>query len=297
MPRPSSTGFALALIASFAFGVLPIFGKYAFAEGFDVVTLLTWRFSIGALLMWTASLVRDRGRTITGRRRLELLAIGGLYGVNAAFYFMALERIPATTASLIFYVYPAVVALLAMAFLKVRLRRLELAALALALLGVALTVGFAKAPLDTVGVAFALLSAGVIAGYMILSEVALAGVPILPATAIAISGTALAYWGVQIVGGRLGMPPSGLGWVIVLAMGTISTALSMLALLAAIHRLGAATTAIVLTLEPAVTAALAASLLGERLAERQYVGGAVILTGVLLLRWGGRVPQPGPVDV
>jgi drug/metabolite transporter (DMT)-like permease len=64
-------------------------------------------------------------------------------------------------------------------------------------------------------------------------------------------------------------------------------------MLGSIARVGAGTTAIVSTFEPVVTAVLAALFLHEALAARQYAGGALILSGVVLLRLATRVPA-GP---
>jgi drug/metabolite transporter (DMT)-like permease len=290
VPSPADirTGFLLALVSACAFGVLPVFGKFAFAEGFEVATLLTWRFSIAAALIWALVLARGDPGGIAFRRRFSLLGLGALYGANSGLYFLALERIPATTTSLVFYIYPALVTLLGIAFLKRSVRPLELGALATSLVGVALTVGFATGELDPAGVGLALASAAVIAIYLVLGELVLADIPTVHATALMMTGTALAYLGWEAATGGLGLPPTPRGWLLVLVMATVSTALSILAMLAAIQRLGAGTTSIVITLETAVTAALAALLLNESLAFRQYAGGALILTGVVLLRVASR---------
>ena len=75
-------------------------------------------------------------------------------------------------------------------------------------------------------------------------------------------------------------------------MATVSTALSIVAMLGAVGRLGSGTTAIVSTLEPAITTALATLVLGERMAPRQLLGAALILAGVLFLRFYEREPAP-----
>jgi drug/metabolite transporter (DMT)-like permease len=284
-PTETRTGFLLALLAAVAFGMLPILGKRAFVEELEVPSLLAWRFSIASALLWALALARGRGgKSIAGRRRAALLGLGGVYAGNAGLYFLALERIPAATASLVFYVYPALVALLGLVFLKRRMEAAAWVALLLSLLGVALTAGFARGPLDSRGVALVLLGAAVIACYMLLSELALTGVPTLPATAYVLSGTALACWVWQGLAGRPGLPPTGRAWLVVVLMATLSTGLSILAMLSAIRRIGAGPTSILLTVEPACTVVLAFLFLGETLAPRQVLGGALVLSGVALLR-------------
>ncbi|MFN2433463.1 MAG: DMT family transporter [Gemmatimonadota bacterium] len=294
-------GFLLALVSASAFGALPILGKFAFEEGFQVATLLAWRFGLAVALIWAvvaaAPAVGPRGAAaIGGRRRLALICLGVLYAVNSALYFLALERIPATTTSLLFYVYPALVALLGIALLRHSPRPMKLVALGTSLLGVLLTVGLSRAGLDPAGIALARGSAAVVALYFILAELALTGLPTLPATALVLTGTVLAYAGWLAASGAPALPPSAAGWRLVAAMAAFCTVLSLLAMLGALRRVGAGTTSIVSTLEPAVTVLLAAAILGERLALRQLAGGALILAGVAVLRLATRRPAPALVD-
>jgi drug/metabolite transporter (DMT)-like permease len=278
------SGFLLALVSASAFGVLPIFGKFAFAEGLEVTTLLAWRFSLAALVLWALAAVRPARARIPTPRRRALLALGALYSINSALYFLALERIPASMTSLVFYLYPALVTLLGVVLFKRKIRPLNLLALGLALLGVTLTVGFAPGDLDPAGIALALSAAAVVAFYFLLSELALSGLPTLYATAFVMTGTAVACWIWQALANGFAAPPSGRAWLLVGIMAVFSTALSIVAMLGAITRIGAARTAIVNTLEPAVTAMLAVVMLSETLTLRQIAGGGLILTGIVLLR-------------
>jgi drug/metabolite transporter (DMT)-like permease len=60
-------------------------------------------------------------------------------------------------------------------------------------------------------------------------------------------------------------------------------------------RLPASTANLIATLEPAVTAGLAFVFLGERLTGPQFLGGSLILTGVVLLRLRDRAMQAARV--
>jgi drug/metabolite transporter (DMT)-like permease len=62
---------------------------------------------------------------------------------------------------------------------------------------------------------------------------------------------------------------------------------AVLAFYAGSHRIGAARAALVSTVEPIWTIALAAVLLGEALGALQFVGGAMILAGVVIAQTGG----------
>ena len=86
---------------------MAIFAKYAYAAGFDAVSLLTVRFVLAALIFW--GIVAVRGAQLP-RRRIVLtgLALGGVgYATQAGLFFGALERIDASLTSLLLYTYPA----------------------------------------------------------------------------------------------------------------------------------------------------------------------------------------------
>jgi drug/metabolite transporter (DMT)-like permease len=111
----------------------------------DWLTLSVWRFSFAAVASWIWLLLLPSGRTalrgISPRRLLVLILLGVLYVGNSATYFAGLETVPASLAALIIYVYPAIVAVLALRFGR-RLRgRRPWLALAIAMAGVALAVG------------------------------------------------------------------------------------------------------------------------------------------------------------
>jgi drug/metabolite transporter (DMT)-like permease len=67
-----------------------------------------------------------------------------------------------------------------------------------------------------------------------------------------------------------------------IAIGAIATFLAIQAFTAGARRIGAAQAALLSTIEPLWTIALAGLLLGESLTPIQAVGGALILAGVLL---------------
>ena len=58
----------------------------------------------------------------------------------------------------------------------------------------------------------------------------------------------------------------------------------------ALARIGSARTALISTVEPVVTVALAVGLLDESLRPIQVVGAVLILTSVLVLQWSSDTP-------
>jgi drug/metabolite transporter (DMT)-like permease len=302
MDRTRLVGVALVVLSAFAFGSGPLFAKPAYEAGTDWHVLSAWRFGIGALLGWAWLLLvpgRRAGlRRIGGRAALVALALGVLYTANSGTYYAGLETVPASLAALLVYVYPVLVAVLALRFG----RRLEGArawtALGIAVAGVVLAVGGiepgALPPLD--GLALVIASPVIYAIWIVLAArlsgerrdttgtAAETGAAAAAATALMMTATAVTYWVSAFAVGRPVLPGQvpGDAWPWLIAIGTVSAFIAIQGFYAGAQRVGAAQAALISTVEPIWTIVLAAILLGERLGPVQVVGGALILGGVIL---------------
>jgi drug/metabolite transporter (DMT)-like permease len=284
------SGAAFVALSAVAFGAMPIFGRYAYAGGVDVLGLLMMRFAIaGAVLVFIAirrGVVWPRGRALW-----PIVGMGGIGYVSQAFcYFTALEHAQASLVALLLYLYPAFVTLLAAWWLGESLTRVKVAALVLCVLGSAVMVGGGHG--DPLGIALALAASVVYSLYIVIGARFTRGIDALATSAI-VCVSATVVLGVMCAARTLGgVPPhwpvAPGGWAAVLAIALISTVAALLAFFAGLKRLGAARTSMLSTLEPVVTVALAAVTLGEALSPLQWAGGASILVGVLwLVRAGG----------
>jgi drug/metabolite transporter (DMT)-like permease len=74
------------------------------------------------------------------------------------------------------------------------------------------------------------------------------------------------------------------GWFWLTCVAVVSTVVATLSFFAGLRRTGASATAILSTFEPVVTTALATLTLGESLSGVQLLGGALVLTSVVMLQ-------------
>jgi len=306
MPSRLVLGILLTVVSAFGFGSGALFAKPVYAAGVDWHTLMTWRFTLGAVLSWAWVVASPRGRGAVGsldrRAVLVAIALGVLYTGNSSTYFAGLETVPASLAALIVYIYPAIVAVIALRFGRRLEGRRAWGALALALTGVALAVGNVDptAVPPTTGLLLMVASPVIYAVWIVLSA-RLAGerrsgvghggrnsVDPTVAGAVMISATATAFWVSALVVGRPVLPgqipPDA--WGGIAGVGIVSTFIAIQAFYAGAHRIGAARASLVSTVEPIWTIALAGILFGERLTPLQLVGGALILAGVVIAQTG-----------
>jgi drug/metabolite transporter (DMT)-like permease len=267
---------------------MSVLAKVAYAAGANVATVLATRFALAAVCLWSWLFLRRRLRPLPPRTVAALAAMGACFVGNSVTFFGALEHIPAATAALLLYTYPALVALQAAALRWEPLSRRILLALALALLGSALTLGVGRGPLSPRGVALALASAAIYSVYVVAGSRVMGGVPPALASAIVITSAGLIVGAWTILTGqfRPGVAPVGWAAIVIIAFG--STVVAIQAFLAGVERIGAARAAILSTVEPVVTVLLAALILAEPLTAPQGLGGLSILAAALLLRSPGR---------
>ena len=275
------SGIVAVAASALCFGAMPVFARRAYQDGVDPRTLLLLRFAAAAAVMWV--LVAWRGtRLPRGRALYTLVGMGAIgYAGQAFSYFTALTLASAGLVSLLLYTYPALVALLSWAVLRHPLSRLQLAALAMALLGSLLTIGRAGdgAPL---GIALGLLAALIYSVYILVGARLPAGISPTASTAVVTTSAAAVYAAVGAATG-VRLPASASGWLAILAVAVVGTVLAIALFLAGLERLGAVRTSVYSTLEPAFTVGLAVLLLGEEVGALRLAGGALILGAVLLL--------------
>lgn len=294
--RAEAKGTLAILGSSLGYATLPVLAKMTLDAGVGVRTLLTWRFLIGAVLVWLA-FAATRGERPARAILLPLLGLGALYALNSFAFMAGLVWIPASLASLVFFTYPAVVVLLARMFVGEPLTARRLTSLVLAFIGCALTAGFGLSGGDPRGVLLVLVSVALIAVFIVASHPVLEASPELAGSAVILTGTALVTALVTVATGDLALPGGPRVVLLVVLLGALSTALPVTLFLVGIKWIGPARAAVFSTLEPAFTVALAALVLAERLSGLQLVGGALILVAVIWLRLERPlIEEPTPLD-
>ncbi|MCE7945971.1 MAG: DMT family transporter [Chloroflexi bacterium CFX4] len=277
-------GVLLILISAAAFGAMPILTVYAYADGVTPITLLFLRFGIAALVMLGLTGVRrtglPRGRLLGG---LIVLGAVGYAGQSLA-YFTALTEASVGLVSLLLYLYPMLVAVLATLFLKEPFTRLKAAALGLALFGLVLTVG-GEPDGKPLGIALGILAALLYSCYITFGSTLTRRVSALQSTTVVLSAAACTYGVINLLQGAA-FPQTADGWLAIAAIALISTVLAVLTFFAGMARVGPTNAALLSTVEPVVSLLLAAVLLGQTPTLLRLFGGVLILSAVILLSRG-----------
>ncbi len=314
--RNERDGMILILASVTGYSMLPVFIKALQVAGLNSLDIATWRFALAALLFWLMVRVLRLPAGDKPLPRLRLLGMGTLLAIAAVATFWGFERIPAGTFVVLFYTYPAIVAVLS-ALMGERLPLAGWGALALTTIGIILTVpdfGKGIGNDNLVGVLLAMFCAFVVAVYFILSGRWLKGYTALGAAsawsatgALLILLLIIPFRAIQMPGnfwdhfGAIAFSLPILAsqhingvelWLRMFAIATISTVLGGFFLTMGIQKVGAARASIIGTVEPILTLVFARVFLGEEMLPVQLIGGIFIVASVLVLQLGTRVEVP-----
>lgn len=299
--RRFALGSLAVAVAATLFGTLGPLSLLANERaGVATIAFVTWRALFGSIVVaLLVAVLTVRGRAfvplgvVSHRARLALLAatVSGIV-LNLAI-FAAFGRIAVALALLAFYTYPALVTAAVAILERRRPDRIQIGALGLALLGMALVVlgGFDPAAglsFDVVGLLLAFVAALSQTVFVLVSRHGYAEVPVDEASLTVLAGGFVGFLGVAVVTGQLAAVTAPIGdpaaWPYLLAGGVLGAGIPTTLYLVGVRAIGGVRTGILALIEPVVGALLAAALLDETLRPVQFVGGAMVLGAAVLLQ-------------
>ena len=288
-------GPLLCLLSAAAFGGMTVFGKLAYDAGVTVGDLLLVRFGIAAAVLLAVAAATGALRGVTRRVVVAGLLLGGVgYATQAGLYFLALERMDASLLSLLLYTYPAMVTVAAIVLGRERPTGVRLAAVVVASAGTALVLaGAASGALDPLATVLGLGAAVAYTTYILAGDRVVGDVAPLALAALVTTGATGTFAVIAVATGGPALGFGGEGWAWLTVIALVCTVGAIIAFFAGLARVGPSAAAILSTVEPPVTVALAAAVFGEALTGVQLLGGALVLAAVVWLNLPRR-PERAP---
>ncbi len=281
-------GAVLVTASAAAIAIVPTFARLAYDGGSDTLTLITTR-SIATAAICLA-VMRALGRPVTvarGALRISL-ALGVLYAVHLYGLLGAVNYLPVNIVILIFYLHPLMVGVIAILIGHEAPSWAKFAALAAAIVGLDLAVGFSFGSLNTVGLLLALMSAVIAAIVIIGGSHAMKSADSLAVTCYMMLSAAATLVVVSLFQGDLRLPFTLQGWIgfggvaIAYTIGTVTFS-------AAIPLLGAVRAAMISNLEPVLGILFAVAMLGEIVSPLQGLGIVMVIASIFAME-AGRQP-------
>lgn len=276
---------------------LGVLGKLAFATGMGPASVVLFRALTAVALLALVLAGFDRAALRLPVRSVPLfLGLGMGLALSSSAFFHGVQHLDVGVAISLFYLYPALVALIARAALGEALTRRKAVALAVSLIGCALVAGRFEGArsVSGIGIVLSLVAAGACAVYTVLVKVAVRDHPPTRTTVYSLV-FALPFLGLAgIVGGEPLQPPgTAAAWGLVVLLAVVPTLAGYTLLAIALRFIESSRASIVATLEPVLATLLALGVLGERLRSLQGVGILLIVAGAILAQ-AERTGKPAP---
>ncbi len=279
-------GLLLMFGSASGFAFLPTITRYIYAVSeLNPTDIAIWRFTMACIIIWSLFYVTQPKEPKASPIPLwQMGVLGVLYALSALSAFFALQYISASLFVVLFYTYPAMVAILSL-LIGIRLSVWAWVALVLTLVGIVFTVpDLSLLTADSaLGIVIALANALFVALYFIISARFLSGVSSMLRSTSWVMGItwivllfSIPLFGIQA--------PSNIATILsLIALSIVCTVIPIFCMNAAIQTIGAARASIIGSVEPVVAMLLAVFLLGEQVLPLQWIGAGLIVFAVVLL--------------
>ncbi|WP_036921559.1 EamA family transporter [Propionicicella superfundia] len=301
LPR-TGVGILIGLVASLAFAASGPFVRSLFAVGWSPGAAVFWRIACAAVVLVPVALWMLRGRLSDLVREWRAVLAFGLAAVATPqlMYFAAVSRMSVSIALLIEYMAPVLLVLVAWARTRRLPRRAVLFGAIVSVVGLLCVLDLAGASPDALGVLFSFGAMFGAASYFVLSARPTRLHPVvLAAFGLAVGAAVL---GLAICAGVLPYAAPLVDtalfgriapwWVPLSVIALVATALAYGLGIAGVSLMGERLASFVGLSEVLFATVLAALMLGEVPSLVQVVGAALIITGVVLVRFGTGAGTP-----
>ncbi len=281
--RRGLAGVALAVGAALTFTASTVAAVISYEGGGEPLAAITSRY-IGAMVVF-ALLLQFSGVGFFLPRRAGLIsvALGCLAGVQAYCLYNSMAHIAVGLTFSIFYIYPVLVALIAIAFRQDRITPAIVVGLVIAFAGLMLVFDATGEESDlwgsTLAVGAALVWSVITVGS---AQVIRTHDPRLFTFYLQVSA-GLIYIVVCLVDGDVALPQTAKGWGGLISL-PIFYAVSTLGFFGSIALIGSIRASLLMNLEPVFTIAAGFLILGQVLTPLQLAGAALVIGAVLAVR-------------
>lgn len=298
MKNKKNLGILLGLVSAVLYGTNPLFGVPLIRAGFQVDSMLFFRFLLGAILLFLIIVFRKISLKITKQQFLSLALLGFLFAFSAESLFKSFKFISAGVASTVLFLYPIFTAIIMRIFFKERLNRFLFFAMLVSFLGVAILFkGDANAGISILGFGVVTLSALSYAFYIVcVKKLPVDRLDSMLLTFYAMSFAAVFMLLKTIIFATFQVPQTWFEFYNVASLAIFSTALSIGAISYSIKYSGATIAAILGAFEPLTAVFLSVFFLGEAFSISFGISIILILSSVFLIVLGANDKKSKVLD-
>ncbi len=290
--RLSTTGFLTLLLIALMMGANHVAARLAFNHGVDVVTAVSFRSGVTALVVLLILWHQRVSWQMNARHKRYLPLIGALIAVQSVCLYSSVARLPVALALLVFNTYPISAALWARLFYGHQPERFVVMAMPVMLLGLALALDVMGAASGLgaaahwgqigLGVAFAMGASATFGLAMVLTQYEAGDLDGRLRTFTTMGQVAVWASLAATFGGGWQLPVDGLGWL-GLSLLTFLYGTAFTIMFTVLPKLGVVGNSPIMNVEPIFALLLAWVFLGQAIAPMQLLGAAIVVGTVMAL--------------
>ncbi|MBN8827709.1 MAG: EamA family transporter [Sphingobacteriia bacterium] len=285
-------------LSGLLYGSIGYFGHHIRNTGMSISDMLFWRFIISSLLI-IPFIVKINFKNYKPSDMLGCFIMGMIfYGISTWYYFYSAHEIGSGLAMVLFYAYPAIVALISVFFGKEKISGIEILSLISIFIGCVLISGKFNDSLNAVGIRAGLISAFLYSLYMFFSKKYVNKLDSYLASFLVCLGIGFAFFlNNMIFEQKIDFPDNNSQWLLVIAFALVGTILPIVFLFIGMKGISATKASIISVLEPVTTLIIGITLLNESVTVIQFIGSIIILIGATLVAVNPQISTLGKNDV
>lgn len=279
-----SKGKICLIVSAFLYGLAPVFAKLAYAGGVNGITLTFLRTALMLPVMLVLMKARRQSFYLNKKELINITALGVVGGtLSMIALYAAYEYISTGLATTLHFIYPLIIVVVSALIYREKVKGVKLLAVMLVTVGVFMFVDL-NSRADKAGVILAVLSGVFYSFYVI--YMAHSGIDRMDYVKLTFYLMVIMSIGTLLFGilsGGLDFESiKSSGWIYAAVVSVLISLGAIPLFQAGVRYEGASTAGIISAFEPITTMILGALFLGETMGIVQYIGGAVIILGVVL---------------
>jgi len=278
-------GYFLGALAAACYGLIPLFAVNLYNDGFNVDSVLFYRFFISILFLGMYLALKKESLLLKKKEILPVCFMGLLFAISSFSLFMSYNYLNIGIASTLLFVYPIMVALINFIFFSEKLSFFTIISILLAVLGIFLLSRTNDGSIISLcGITFVIISAFSYSIYMI--AINKSGISKLSPSKLTyyVLIFALIFISLKLLReNSLIIPKSINNYENILGLAVFPTVISFITLSMAIRLIGSTYTAILGALEPLTGVMVGIIAFNEVVTYRILIGIILILAAVTII--------------
>lgn len=283
MKRNILKGYLFVIISAVIYGCMPLMAKHIYASGANPVTLVFLRNTLALPLLAILAFAEQKTLRIS-IKNLSKIAYIAFFGctMTPILLFSSYRFMASGTATIIHFVYPAIVVIFGIVFLKQKVKLLGMISILLCVMGIALFYD-PKESISLQGSALALASGVTFAIYITLLSVfrsrEISG--FLFNFYVALCSSVMTFL-ICIATNQLALPTTLLGWGLCVLFALSVTGGAVFMFQQGTFVIGGEKAAILSTLEPITSVIIGVLVLNETPTLNTLIGSVLVITASIL---------------